>query len=249
MAIWIILIFIVPLLVGLLAFRFADVLIHNLLHDLFMLGGAFLFAITMLHLLPEVFHDNPSIGIWLLMGFFIQVIIEVLFGSEHETSNIQKINPIPFILAIFFHAFAEGSALSFSETTPIDMSHHGNHSHAHNNFVLLFLGIMIHKIPIALIVVIICVSRYKKKLWAVLGLLITVSATPLGLLAYSYLSKNQIIIESTGSILLALVSGSFLHVASFLFFSAMHENTAQKYRRLTFIGIGTLLGIISELCF
>ena len=37
--------------------------------------GAFLFAISVLHLMPEVYqHNTSSIGIFILIGFFFQII-------------------------------------------------------------------------------------------------------------------------------------------------------------------------------
>lgn len=48
-------------------------------------SGSFLFAISMLHLIPELFATNtPNIGMWILVGFLIQLLLEYLSeGMEH----------------------------------------------------------------------------------------------------------------------------------------------------------------------
>jgi zinc and cadmium transporter len=43
----------------------------NFLKLLLSFSGAFLFAITVLHLMPEVYQNSgASIGIWIMVGFF-----------------------------------------------------------------------------------------------------------------------------------------------------------------------------------
>ena len=48
-------------------------------------SGAYLLGITAIHLMPGVFHElEARAGLWLLAGFFIQLLLEVLSqGVEH----------------------------------------------------------------------------------------------------------------------------------------------------------------------
>ncbi len=98
-------------------------------------------------------------------------------------------------------------------------------------------------------IVSIFVAKYTQKRWAFLGLFVMVLATPLGIFMHEYLAQNQFLTQESGQILSALVAGSFLHVASILFFSSMHENTTQKYRKSILIITGTAIGMASEYLF
>ena len=45
-------------------------------------SGAYLLAVSVLHLLPELFHNNNTdkyIGLYILGGFLIQIFLELLF--------------------------------------------------------------------------------------------------------------------------------------------------------------------------
>src|SRR5438477_1765455 len=47
-------------------------------------SGAFLFTIILLHLFPTVFQNTPNAGLFVLVGFFIQILLEQLtHGIEH----------------------------------------------------------------------------------------------------------------------------------------------------------------------
>ena len=62
-------------------------------------SGAYLFAITVLHLIPEVYHSNQTpgeiIGLYILGGFLFQLILEhVSQGIEHGIFIITKMDII-----------------------------------------------------------------------------------------------------------------------------------------------------------
>src|SRR4051794_586888 len=62
----------------------------DLLKLILSFSGAFLFALTVLHLMPEVYHNNTAtIGIWIMFGFFIQIIMEFFSeGIEHGHMHV-----------------------------------------------------------------------------------------------------------------------------------------------------------------
>ena len=128
-------------------------------------GGAFLLAVCFVHLLPEAFalqgethscahhshhhnhsHSFLSVGVFVLIGFILQLVLELLSnGAEHghlhdETLHSQKTTLLPalmMLLGVSIHAFLEGFALVVNQEV---------------NYSLL-IGIVLHNIPIAMLVV------------------------------------------------------------------------------------------------
>src|ERR1700751_3752838 len=58
---------------------------RNPMRLLLAFSGAFLFAISMLHLIPELYASKAAnVGMWILIGFLIQLLLEyVSQGIEH----------------------------------------------------------------------------------------------------------------------------------------------------------------------
>ena len=54
-------------------------------------SGAYLFAISVLHLIPEIYlSGTPNVGIYILIGFFAQILLEFFSeGIEHVFVNGQ----------------------------------------------------------------------------------------------------------------------------------------------------------------
>ena len=83
--------------------------------------GAFLLSLTLLHLLPELYHghegDQPVnallIGGLMLAGFFVQVALDVIsMGVEHGHSHpLHGRMPIGVVAGLCLHAFVEAMAL------------------------------------------------------------------------------------------------------------------------------------------
>lgn len=92
-------------------------------------SGAYLFTITIIHLLPEVLLNSSSspyrVGYWVLAGFFLQLVLELFsHGVEHgHIHHHGHTDSMPFLLlgSLFVHSFLEGSILV----------EHG-HAHAHS---------------------------------------------------------------------------------------------------------------------
>src|SRR3954468_1871680 len=55
-------------------------------------SGAFLFAISVLHLIPEIYSSKTAnIGVFILIGFFAQILLEFFSeGIEHGHIHIHK---------------------------------------------------------------------------------------------------------------------------------------------------------------
>ncbi len=104
-------------------------------------SGAYLLAVSVIHLIPELFHHQPkdSIGIFILIGFLIQILLEYFSkGIEHGHFHKQNVIPISVMLSLCLHALIEGIPLGGLEH---------NHS-AHN---ALLTAILLHKAPVSIV--------------------------------------------------------------------------------------------------
>ena len=191
-------------------------------------SGSYLFAITITHLLPELFHQDGSsgniTGILILAGFFIQQLLEYLSqGVEHGHIHIHKeghahlpSSAVWVLVALSLHALMEGAMLTERHTGTTTSGP-------------LLGGILIHKVPeaFALVSVLSCELRRRA---AILMLLLFSFASPLGLWSGTYLSTQGLVDGSTLQGLFAFVCGSFLHISTTIVFesSADHHFNARK---------------------
>lgn len=90
----------------------------NALKLLLSFSGAYLFALSLLHLLPEVYSNGGAgIGIFILGGFFLQLLLEIFSeGIEHGHIHVHKHDhkhafPLGVILGLCIHSFLEGMPL------------------------------------------------------------------------------------------------------------------------------------------
>ncbi len=209
----IILIFAVTLISGLLALRLASQL-KNWIKFLLSFSGAFLFGLTISHLLPEVYAEmelNKLVPIYILAGFFLQLLLEHFSqGIEHGHIHVHENEPLPVMLfvALVIHALLEGALLS----------NHGTHDEMHSTINYLF-GLSIHKIPIAVILAIVLRKSSNKISTAILLLTVFALATPVGTLISGLVPAN------TGVVLMAMVAGSFLHISTTILFESTPNHT------------------------
>lgn len=206
-------------------------------------SGAYLISVAVLHLLPEVFSGhNPKIGIAILAGFFIQLLLEQLSqGVEHGHIHKHDHSKVAttVLVGLSLHALLEG--------LPLDIHLHLNehHSHEGHNHQHLWEGLILHKFPagIALAVLLGNSSFSKKTAWL---LLIGFSLmTPLG----AILGAN-IISHEVSNWLLALVTGSLLHVSTTILFEVDEPHNHQiSIAKFLVIFFGILLSILNSFFF
>src|SRR5437868_5811661 len=75
-------------------------------------SGAYLFALSVLHLIPDIYSTGDrSIGIYILAGFFLQILLEFFSeGIEHGHIHIHKHEhsvsfPTGIMLGLSIHSF------------------------------------------------------------------------------------------------------------------------------------------------
>ena len=195
------------------------------------LSGGYLFAITVLHLLPELFTMHASsqrIGLYLLVGFFLQLFLELLSkGVEHghmdtPTDHTHQIVPLSLLLALFIHAFLDGVVLSKPHITSM-------HQHTHGPGGLL-IGILLHKVPVAFALTSVLSKLIPSQRTVIVYLLLFAVASPLGLWASHHGSQQAGSSAESLVAMWSIAAGSFLYIATTIFFEASpgHHLNLQK---------------------
>ena len=190
-------------------------------------SGAYLLSITILHLLPEVYEtQNTTIGIFILIGIFIQSILEYFSkGAEHGHVHIHgKVTKIPWLLFIGLgiHAFFEGIPLASKTLQP------------------LVWAIFIHKIPVAIILTTFLMQTKLSK-YIITGLLASFAImSPLGCIIFE---KIPFLTKYTTEIT-AIIIGIFIHISSIILFET-NENHHFSLKKFTAIILGFAIAFLS----
>ncbi len=184
-------------------------------------SGAFLLSLTVFDLLPEIYEKSPSgeVGIFIMLGIFFQIFLEFFSkGAEHGHVHANKdTSSFPWLL------FASLSIHSILEGFPL---------HMHESLVL---GIVIHKIPIAIILSTFFLDQGISKVKVVILLVLFGCMTPIG----SLLSENISFLEPYLTQISALVIGIFLHISTIILFESSEGHTF-NIRKLLVIAFGVV---------
>ncbi|GMN11790.1 hypothetical protein MTsPCn9_12420 [Croceitalea sp. MTPC9] len=182
-------------------------------------SGAFLLALTCFELLPEVYQSpNPkTIALFILVGILLQIILESFSkGAEHGHLHLdlKKNNfPIALFFSLALHALIEGLPIADD-----------------NNIIY---GILIHKIPVAIILSIFLLNSTLKMGHSLMFIILFALMTPLG----SLLALESNFIETYSTQLTALAIGVFLHISTVVLFESAQGHTF-NLRKLVVIILG-----------
>ncbi|WP_298313213.1 ZIP family metal transporter [uncultured Aquimarina sp.] len=185
-------------------------------------SGAFLLALTLFDLLPEVYHhlEAKQTGLLIMCGVLLQIILEFLSkGIEHGHDQLHKENkefPWVLFISLCIHSFLEGFPI-----------------HQHNDMVY---GILIHKIPIAALITTFLFQSSYSKVQVVGFLLIFMVMTPLG----TYMSNNTVLVNEYIDFVNAIVIGIFLHIATTILFET-GEGHKFNFSKLVVICFGVFI--------
>ncbi|MFI8380588.1 ZIP family metal transporter [Leeuwenhoekiella sp. NPDC079379] len=216
-------IFILPVAAVLLGFILALLFkpaINNAVKLLLAFSGAFLLSITIFEFLPELYASgSKNIGLLIMAGLLLQILLEFLSrGAEHGHLHLdQNTKTIPWLLfaSLCVHSAFEGFPLSQNQD--------------------LVYGIVVHKIPIAIIISSFLLASNISRIQIIIFLLLFALMTPLG----SYLATLDFWSESIRNDINALVVGVLLHVSTTILFesSKNHQFNATKFG-VILLGIG-----------
>ena len=216
---YIIILFCIAFAAGLLAFYIPKYNVKNY-KLLLVFAGSYLFSITILHILPDLFHrdmDVEMIGIFILVGFFLQQMLEYLSSGvehghihAHPQHDKHRDSSLLVLLALFIHAFLEGGLLANSQYT-------GQPN-------LLFWGIALQKAPEAFALMSVLLCTVTNKFRAIFYLFIFAMASPLGIFLSDFLLTNEGMSAQVFTGLIAIVTGSFLHISTTIVFESSSDH-------------------------
>ena len=190
-------------------------------------SGAYLFAITVLHLMPEVYHKgDPQIGLFILGGFILQILMEqfsegIEHGHIHKHYHQHYVFPFGIMISLCLHAFLEGMPLAQGQ---------------HNELVY---GIALHHIPAAFALGSVLIQKQINKGSVIAFLILFAVMSPIG-----YLLSFQIGQGSLGNMdayfgrIMGVVIGIFLHISTTILFEASVDH---KFNLKKFVAV--LLGV------
>lgn len=196
-------------------------------------SGSFLLALTVTHLLPEVYvvdlhshenhshnHTHSSIGVFIMIGIIFQIILEYFSkGAEHgHVHSNEQYKSMPWLLfvSLCLHALFEG--------IPI------------NNNNNLALGIAIHHLPIAIILTMFLQQAKLPKQTIFIFMLSFAFMTPLG----TFLAEKLIFLSQYYTQITGIVIGILFHISSTIIFESS-EGHKFNLAKLLVIVLGVAL--------
>lgn len=182
-------------------------------------SGAFLLSITVFDFLPEVYiSKNKPIGLFIMIGILLQIILEFFSkGAEHGHVHFDKSASVfPWILfiSLCIHSVFEGIPME-----------------AHEN---LIYGIIIHKLPVAIILSTFFLASQLSKVKIGFFLIMFAIMTPIGVVLSNQFSFFQHYYYEIS----AIVIGIFLHISTTILFES---NEGHKFNLTKLITIVTAI--------
>lgn len=201
---------------------------NKIIRLLLAFSGAYLLSVTILHLLPEVYHngnDFKTVGIFILIGIILQSVLESFSkGAEHGHIHMHtdgKKFPMMLFVSLCIHAFSEGLPIG----------------HTTSN---LLWAIVVHKIPIAIVLTTFLIhAQYSNKI-IVTFLLFFGLMSPLGVV----LGEKISFFITYQTQITACIIGVFLHISTIILFESS-ENHKFNFQKFTAIVLGILLTILT----
>lgn len=189
-------------------------------------SGSFLLSLTVMHLLPEVYHtaeighQESSVGVFIMLGILFQIVLEFFskgaeHGHVHSHDTFEK-TPWLLFISLCIHAYLEGFPVS-------------NHPD-------LAWGIAIHHLPIAVILTSFFLNTKLTKTTIFLFMIVFALMTPLGTLTASYATS----LADYHAQITAVVIGILFHISSTIIFESS-ENHKFNLAKLSMIAIGIVL--------
>ena len=175
-------------------------------------SGAFLLSITIFEFLPDLYNSGFSdVGIFIMLGLLLQLLLEFFSrGAEHGHMHADAARttiPWLLLLSLSLHSLLEGFPLT-------------------DNTDLLY-GIVIHKVPIAVIISsFLIISKINKRQIAFF-MIVFALMTPLG----SYLATLNFWSPLWKVRISAMVVGVLLHISTTILFESSkdHQFNTSKF--------------------
>jgi zinc transporter ZupT len=237
--------FFTPLLSGLAIYLLPSGRVRNF-KLLLVFAGAYLFSITVIHILPQLYIQNSEeelIGLFVLAGFFLQQLLEYFTSGiehghihahehdQHHSQHHHQISAIVLLVALCVHAFLEGAMLA--EPASLGFQYDVN---------AILLGIVLHRAPAAFALMTVLAFQLHSRNKAIPYLVGFSMAAPIGLFVSTYLIDVEILSASGLTYLYALVCGNFLHISTTIVFESSPEHHFNA-RKMTVAILGALIAV------
>jgi zinc and cadmium transporter len=178
------------------------------------------------HSSEETHHHSTPFGLFILLGFLLQLILDYLtkgvehghmhskcpenheqdHQDHHHEEDRKGVSHIPVVIGLALHSFLEAMPLAS-----------GFESAGLQNKLLL--GIVIHNIPIAIVLMGLLMQNKVSRLLSVVWLLVFALAGPLGVIASDMLGSHLIgDMHLFFKFSMSIVVGIFLHIATTILF-------------------------------
>lgn len=194
-------------------------------------SAAYLFSISIIHLLPEAFASIPGeqsfnnvkfTGLFIVLGFCLQLALDTFStGIEHGHVHLHSKEchdhlPFGIIIGLMLHSFLEGLPIYNLNALPL-------HSSPINH--QLIYGLILHNIPISIAFVLL-LKEHKTSQKNILFLLLGFSLmTPLGyFFSYSLQSFGLQNYHHYSQAAFAIVIGIFLHISTAILFETSEHH-------------------------
>lgn len=197
-------------------------------------SGAYLFAITVLHLIPDAYGSGDHyVGIFIMAGFLFQLILE-LFSDGIEHGHIHHNHhyshkaafPSGIMISLCLHAFLEGM--------PLAQGHQQE----------LVFGIALHHIPAAFALGSVLLQNHLAKKSILFLLVVFALMTPAGFFASHLLSTTLVGLEQYFSRIMGIVIGIFLHISTTILFESSSDHKF-NLRKMIAVLIGSGIALIT----
>ena len=202
--------------------------------------GAYLIALVMLHLLPDLYEPEAGvalkpllIGGFILFGFFLQIAMDsISMGIEHgHAHEIQGRMAFGILAGLCLHAFVEALALGKSP------AHQTAHDLSAHHFLLV--SVVVHNYPISIALLGMLLQSGMKKSSALLCLGLFAIMAPVGMFVSSCTG-----LAVYSRYLMAVVIGIFMHISTTILFESEDHHRFPVGKMFAVI-VGLLLGIVS----
>lgn len=188
-------------------------------------SGAFLLSVTVFELLPEVFEvHNELVGVFIMGGILLQIVLDFFSkGAEHghvHMDSAKKTFPWLLFISLAIHAILEGFPAADNQT--------------------MLIGVMVHKVPIAMILALFFHKAQYPKWISFIFLMLFALMTPLG----SILATKDGFFQTYATEINALAIGVFLHVSTTILFESSKDHKF-NLAKLSSIVLGIVIAYLA----
>jgi len=183
-------------------------------------SGAFLLSVTLFEMLPEVFQSpSKEIGLYIMCGILLQIVLDFFSkGAEHGHVHMNTENkafPWLLLISLSIHALLEGFPVTDNPS--------------------MLIGVIVHKVPIAIILSLFFFNANYGKLTSFCFLFLFALMTPLG----SLLSTEVALLKAYEIPINAIAIGVFLHVSTTILFESSKDHNFNLAKVISIVlGVG-----------